>query len=1408
MATITNTFSQGMDRDSSIKKYDNVHYFDARNMRIVTQEGLSGGAQENLRGTQQRLDTDSGSTNNYICGHVVMNDHLVLWTTDNNTAIPNLTSVDRIWKVDIDDIESLTLASILNLTETYYHLGGNLLYEGNLELCTGNLISSIARYESSIVQKVYWVDGYNRLRHLNTVYNADTNDLTSMSVDKLEVVGNIEMTAPVITELVNGNLKAGKIQYVYQLYSLHGAETVFSPTSGLINLVNYSEVDTTSENYRGSELDEDTGKAVKGTIDINSTGYTRLRIVAIHYTTSNNDPEIRIFDEREISGNIETIIFIDTGLSLGSLILEDIRTVGTILFSAGLLETKDNILFPSNIVEEYFNVDFDARAYRFGGANATSTEPNYNELSTRRNISRVYQEDDSYFLIYGAAITRLGAGGTAAKGDWEYYDAADVYQSTHPDYDQSGYGTAWSIPEDADAINKFNDLDNDGNHEYRYMYQADGIVPGGEGPNVSYKFKIKETTIDEFTGIPQELYTVPEGTVDNPSYEGYASPYNVVNYLGYHRDEIYRFGVVFFDEKGRASFVKWIADIRMPSISTISDVDMYNLTGGSGGVNQEGTIYINYEGPYNDYRIQIRGSDGNIYTFSYDNSITDFDRTMVGNIIRNMIAGHPIVGNDVTQSANVGGLWTIKWDKNPGSYYVNDYGGTYINYTETFAYTPGTAASADHTIAWYDSNVTKGNILHLQFELSNLPSEAESYQIVRVKRESADRTVMAQGIVGPTQTVSGYPRSVNWTIGSSTLDIHTFASPEVAFNKNLTQRSSDRLQEVGEFSTNVAVDTYLTDLILYRYYAVNAMNNPQLPETPGGAGSAAGDENDITSKTTIYDGKIVTQEQVEAIIGTNIFYVNNPTDHTDKGISFVFGADNTSWRSKNTAYDSARKLINYRRNSFSTIYGGLTFNNRKQNTYMVASDIQDIANTSILVFGGDTYIGMFDYLYSSWEQDSATSTQPEVIYFPVETSINLPLRLDNCYHRIFTTSDLIHESAGIWSNGIADDLVQPNDLYRYNTVYSKENDTKIFIQAPFDFVSQLEYPVRTYASDIKTTNELSDSWLNFRVNSYKDVDPQWGEITKLITVNEKLLFFQPRAFGILSVNERALLQTTQISQLSLGTSGVLDRFDYAKTNVGASDKRHVLLTANGLYWIDAINKALYKYTGGPEEVSIMKGMDSYFRSAITTPTHLQLFNDPEFNEIWVNNNVNNWSLVYNELTDAFTGFFDYYPSYVINYRDKVLGSRDHINFFKHNDVYANRGYLYGSYVDSSITLLINPQTDVAIFNNLAWLSELYAPNGTEVDSTFTRFKAWNTYQGTLAAGIALTPNVNVKRRMRKWRYAIPRARYEPDGATAKLRRDSRFRDTHLFIKLTYTNDVNDRRFVAHDIITSYTPSNK
>lgn len=1285
MAKIINTFNQGVDRDSSKNKYDNLHYYDAKNVRIFSQDGLSSGALENIDGNYLRIQAGAAGT---VVGSVILGDFLVLWVTTNTTSVPNGSSSDTIHKIPISELDALTGGGTIVLNPFYYHLGaGYKVYSGNLWLCKGNPVKAVARYETSSIQKVYWVDGYNNLRYINTVYNSESNDLTSITEDKLEVIGDITLTAPQLYEMVSGNLTAGKVQYIYQLYNVNGSETVYSPASSLIHLTNYSESLSKSSDYFGSYLEENTGKGIKCSVTIGSSGYKKIRVVAVHYSTLNGDPTVRIVEEKDITGSAgEVVYFTDTGGTIENLLLENIRVLGTYLFVPQDIDIKDNILFPANITENSFDVDFDARAYRFGGESPFSANRNYNSEVTRNRYCRMYEENTNLYKIYGGtkATTYETAGGNVIETltDWT------------------------EIPETADCMNPFNDLDNDGDHNQRYMYQSDGETIGGEGPNVSYEFKIKQQQIQS-NNFTQELYSDIEGSTSNPSFYSYASPYIADRYLGYQRDETYRFGIIFFDSRGRSSFVKWIGDIRFPSMSTLNKV------------------------------------------------------------------------GDVT------------------------YGSSY-----------------DFNILYHNpaTSITYMNILYIEFTLDLTDAIADgavAYQIVRVRRGADDRSVQAQGMLANVSSTGSDIYHPNWIYAgvAGTGDYMTFQSPEIAFNKELVLRSNDKMQNI--LQTPVYSDTTYLNAYVYKYKDWATMNNPQYQYDHGSI--SAGDEFYPDEQTDIDDGFILRQDEIEREIGAYNFTINDAVTHKDKGISFVFKCDNSSWTSRLNLND-VRRLVNYRRNVYNVQYGGISYSARSRNNYMVAGPVTSTATTTVSVYGGDTYISYFDYLCSSWEDGVSAVIHPEIIYFPCETSINLDLRMDRCFSKDDNLNKyLIHDTAGVWGDDTppVNEYTQETDLYLYNNTYSKENDTKLFVPRPAQWNESEYFPTRILASQLKTNNELTDSWLKYPANQSIDVDPQYGVLTAVKTVTQQLLYFQPRGFGVVAVNERALLQTESLAQLSLGVSGVLERFDYSKTGVGCSDKKHLVLTPNALYWADIINEAIFKFSTGIEELSAMKGLDAWFRSNLKgiTVGNLILYYDPQYREVYITDHNAGWTWMYNEVTDSFICRTDFHPTFVINYNDTVMSTIDGINFYRHNDDSAERAEFYGTQYDSSITLLINPSNEnVHTFNNMEWLTEVTnAGTGADLQETFDTVKFWNDYQSTGSTALSLTVNSNIRRRMRKWRYVIPRATRKGDHTTLLDRRDSRFRDSHLFVELSFDNENGggiDRKLIIHDIITSFIESNK
>jgi len=249
MAVLSNEFSAGMDRDSSKNKYDNQHYFEAENARIFSQDGLSGGALEDIEGTVERIDMDGL----YLVGYTVLRDDLILFATENPGAPDPVTYNDYILTVPIEDIESQTTNQSYPIDYVNYAWAGktkgNLVYTGALSFSMHNPIQAVPRYENEFVKKVYWVDGYNPLRYINTVYNSETNDLENLPIDHLEVIANLDLTQPDIVGITAGKLRSGKIQYAYQLYILNGSKTAISPLSTMIHLTEPSDTSTHSLFY-------------------------------------------------------------------------------------------------------------------------------------------------------------------------------------------------------------------------------------------------------------------------------------------------------------------------------------------------------------------------------------------------------------------------------------------------------------------------------------------------------------------------------------------------------------------------------------------------------------------------------------------------------------------------------------------------------------------------------------------------------------------------------------------------------------------------------------------------------------------------------------------------------------------------------------------------------------------------------------------------------------------------------------------------------------------------------------------------------------------------------------------------------------------------------------------------------
>lgn len=510
---------------------------------------------------------NSGGTAGRIVGWTALRDDIYIFTTNgffNPSSSPGpFNSIGQIWKL------SYNKAGDYSDPATYAPL--DLIYSGNLNLTIYRPIANPgmieSRYENSKIQKIYWTDNFNVPRQINV---ADSN-ARFLTPDQLALQPALSMDLPMVTEVLDGGgLLVGVYQVAYRLKNINGAESRFSRTSNSIPIIDAPEANATVENYFPRvPVGQNANKSIRVRVDNIDTNYNLIEFVTLYYFDEKGDPDIYIVKEAFVppSGTIEIII---SGEEVKvPITVNEFTSFNTVVKRCKTLAATKQTLFLGNITTTSQDIDFDARAYRFphpgGAANGTIT---YVEDTPGVYVAVTYDPTNNSFL-YGT--------------------------------------TGLPVPEDANCIQSYvnqnpYDPPNPNGTYNSYLYQPGTDILGGQGPNVKYEFVTTSIELDTkspsgqgpvgapFTdfggqsGGPHYVTSVnpsvtfppiipSTATINTTSYSSkrssrsdYGSPYNYDMYKGYRRDEMYRFGIVFFDELDNPTYVKWIGDIRMPHI--------------------------------------------------------------------------------------------------------------------------------------------------------------------------------------------------------------------------------------------------------------------------------------------------------------------------------------------------------------------------------------------------------------------------------------------------------------------------------------------------------------------------------------------------------------------------------------------------------------------------------------------------------------------------------------------------------------------------------------------------------------------------------------------------------------------------------------------------------------------------
>ena len=1194
--------------------------------------------------------TPGSSETPRIVNYTQMRDSLILFTTFTSGEY------GQIWKLDYDFENS----NIINLNGEYLVPAEHLVYVETLELPSDKRIAEVmTKYSNPNYGKVYWTNGIT-LRHLNIL----DPDSLGTPLGYTELLPDVALTSPRFISVEEGGaLKAGMIQYAYQLYNYGGSETIVSPTTPLIHLVQTPTSDASTSQYRGSEIETNTSKLVRFEIKDIDLRFDYIKIWSVFYAQKGS-PVINLIIEDKIKGT--DVEYIDTGnISLDTLTQAEFASIGGVVFNPGSLTTKDNHLICGDITEDVFDIDeelgytWDARAYRW------------------KLISGVWK-----FKIDDAVAT-----------------------------DTTG------IEEDADCL-FLEDYYDDG---FKYNNLTGRL--GGNGTNISYAFQTVDTFIDSSatnattTFVNKATFNWKnwidsdfDNVTDFPDPSGI---YTAGWLTGYQPREVYRFGIEFYDSKGRRSFVKWIGDIRIPDYhemgsSTILGGGVRNLaTVDSSNSIKSSSIGIKFEvnnvpSGYSWRIVRTERTDKDktvIDTAILKGVVTRIGNTTNGKYLR------PFLGLD-------GGGISLT----PDDYYTNKDMWVAVSPNICFRNINSLTGFKVEKCGYFDSNS--------YYVLSN---EDFGITLVGGVKDIKTYLIKFKSFTPETADLGTISDSVGLGIGYETA--YTLTGETLAF-----------------YNSN---------------YPYDNDSNAQDPRY-GGRGIL------FKSNTTF------SQAAGKSLL---VHFIKDGMDYSR------YGGTTYAARTRNDYIPCSTIKTG---NTSAKVFRG--------DTYNLMFDYQDMSSA----------LSDFDL------EDSYITSSTGFVPMPSSLNTCLRhdtcVSKTSNFNQIWKLQDSTETGEALYNNkgDDADFGEYPTtytDLYLINPVYNMQNTTVRGFPKPLNYNSNTRIDYRIISSQPSIAGESVDSWTKFLSNDYIDLDSQHGAINKLLINNNTLLALQDTGFAAVGFKDRQLLNEGSESQLVLGTGSILSYVQYISTKTGCRNKWSVIDLDRNFMWFDASNRKIMRYGGeGLEILSDSKNMSGWFKE--TYPSYREPDLDSDVHAV-VDKKDNRvyFTFLRKELNPVEGGSLEYSVSRTISY-NLMMGTFESLHSFTPqifleteiglmstggvgsvgttwlhgSDAYNT---YYGEVEDSYITHILGSPVK-ATFTNLEFNSDDTAPD---------KIYYWNSYGNNLANN-----NIdNLVRRFRTYRTPIPRQGYS-DGS-------QRFVDYWLKFQIIYENQTS--KFRLDDITVKY-----
>lgn len=1360
-----NTFEGGMDMDTDVSYAANNTYRYAQNIKLVTNTNGTNGVLQNIDYIKKYEKIDALKTQkilNAIAVQYPYHDETLQNTAILLTQDKYSNAINSIYLVSDFDKSQLSCRCVMKIL---WHITADMN------------ISMIYNYETKSVYKLYVNDSSSGLKIINLAdYKEEWGDKEPIQNPSYFDSNALATLIPLYLEsFTSGNLKSGAYQYFYKLYNDTGIESALSAGSEIIynykyNIYNSAEAEGYSDDYSTSN-----GIVLRFIAD--NTQFDKIKIYRVFWKDNLNEPEISIILQDRISkGNLNYTITDALMQSLTTVTQEEFNDIIPYIFKAQIMTSFKNRLFFANIESSDWDIpkDWDTRSFRFN-----------------KNQQCLLQD---------------------SNGNGTTYSFSQID----------------SIPYDDDAINPMNVLDvYPSGEDNEYAFQQDGITYGGSGTNIDFEIVYGEIyesphITDSYTA-DGKLYDSYNGAanvtgssisikklktnvgVTSISLNGdqllsYANPYIAAKFQSYQRDEVYRFGIVFYNKNNVTTPVHWICDIRFPSGDTdgcaafandITNVNSkYELIARPFGVKftiknfpdeAVAAEIVRCDRTYSDRTVVAQGMLNNTVHFrnvDFDNSDVNADISNGTNDIRSpyipTMREYPQVSREHKITAVI--------------FHGKD--GWNVNRNlKTFA-SPEICTNYKSEVI--DKSCYMCPVYQLTSDFNSGSSRRFMTQDMSYYSEVSD-VIAGLSTMGTINTedkpilVIGSHNNTGIIGGVMKYFLHESANSLFKSNKGVskTQQSNNFIADIGN------TKTARTDLPNQNNNGIQAFKDGYIDSIDAGN----------------YTNTIVASGSF-GIAGVNqLINMKSADVNADHILYNAF--------SKTLSTDTDPKVVTLLCNikKRATPYGGNSYLSRSSNNYISCGGYikENEAATGKVIFGGDVYLTVFNYMHASmfskndWQEEATWYRRYLQVYLPVESTINCYARWDDYYLKHSTEPEAIEgETKNRWfmftNPTTLNGITYSYQMYAYNSAYSVSDGGVNYSSGSTNeniSTNETNY-YRINCSEQKSFGEEIDSWSKAKFANTLDLDAKYGITTSLNVFNNNLYAFQQNAFNVLSVDDRSLISDQSGAQLVLGTGGVLSRFDTIVQNYGAGivNDKSIISSSQSIYWYDTNKNVICSYgSNGFHILSKEKKVQTFLNSlAQTSKINLtSVFND-KTNELWLKAKGN--SLIYNEQSDCFTSFYSHIPDCGLRFYDRLITIRG-TNFYK-NDSFGEEADVED--LIAKVTFAVNPNPEYTkVFDN-QWLSgNIEDPNNSS-PQVITSVKCYTKTQDSFEINYN-----NIECREDTYRFPIPRQDRGDLGSSDESEQDilnrsfsPRMRGKYMLCE--YTFDCNDDKKIEIPLI--------